>query len=218
MKATAERQSHHNTPQARATTMRLRFASRVLPLAMALVAALSAVPAVAGLPDVVGVRTGVNGEATRFVLELSDEVAFDVFTLDGPDRVVIDLPALRWGPLAGNPRLGAGLISGVRHGVFGEGRSRIVLDVAAPAEVRAVFLLAPDASHAYRLVLDVAPRQAARPVQAGEGASSPGPRCRRRRCRRPSPSTGASSCSIRAMAAPIRARWARPAPMRSASF
>ena len=43
---------------------------------------------------VVGVRAGEQAEATRFVMDLSESVDFEVFLLDNPYRVVVDFPVL----------------------------------------------------------------------------------------------------------------------------
>jgi len=109
-------------------------------------------------PEVTGVRAGVNGEATRFVLELSEVVHFEVFTLDNPNRVVIDLETVDWSLPADSHQLDTGMIAGFRYGDFDAGRSRIVLDVMGAVVVRAAFLLEPSAGFGYRFVLDLESR------------------------------------------------------------
>jgi N-acetylmuramoyl-L-alanine amidase len=160
MKAKVQRQDYDSTPIARATTMRLHDVFRTvasLCLALALLAA--ATPGFAQSPTVTGVRAGVNADATRFVLDLTGPIAFDVFVLDGPDRVVIDLSEVNWELPADSQALDAGLIEAFRYGLFEPGRSRIVLDVEGPTAVRDAFLLDPSANFGYRFVLDLAPRQ-----------------------------------------------------------
>ena len=44
-------------------------------------------------PTITDARAGLHQDATRFVLDLSDNVAFRIYTLENPYRVVIDLRA-----------------------------------------------------------------------------------------------------------------------------
>jgi N-acetylmuramoyl-L-alanine amidase len=107
------------------------------------------------------IRIGSHADKTRFVIDISDDVKFKVFTLSNPDRVVIDLPAMGWrlpGDVArrndGPGKMG--IISGFRYGHFQAGRSRVVLDLANPVKVKAAFVLPPAEGKRYRLVLDLA--------------------------------------------------------------
>ena len=54
--------------------------------------------------------------------------------LDGPDRLVIDLPAVLGGPLT---MAGAGSVTSVRGAMFAPGTARLVLDLARPLMVAA---------------------------------------------------------------------------------
>ena len=134
-----------------------RAAALLLLLALSMAAPAAAL-AQSATVTVTGVRAGVNADATRFVLDLSGPIDFDVFVLEGPDRVFVDLSEVAWALPADNPSVDAGLISAFRYGLYEPGRSRIVLDVDGPAAVRDAFLLEPSANFGYRLVLDLAPR------------------------------------------------------------
>ncbi len=129
--------------------------------------------AVAGQPVVSDVRVGVDGARTRLVLELSEPVIATVFTLDGPARVVIDLPEVGWRlpqkPLPGNE----GLMARMRYGLFKPGTTRIVLDLTRDAVVDDAFLLEPSEGSPYRFVLDIKPETSAafRASVAGPGRS-----------------------------------------------
>ena len=139
--------------------MRLQDAFRAIAaLCLMLAVAVAALPVAAQSPTVTGVRAGVNADATRFVLDLTAPVSFDVFVLDGPDRVVIDLSEVVWDLPADSQALDAGLIEAFRYGLYEPGRSRIVLDVGGATAVRDAFLLEPSANFGYRFVLDLAPR------------------------------------------------------------
>ena len=104
---------------------------------------------------VTSVRTGVHNDMTRLVFDLSENVDYNIFMLDNPYRVVLDLPELIWRvpPQATKP---VGLILGWRYGQFAPGTSRVVIDVAAPVAVRKVLVLAPQGRFGYRFAVDLA--------------------------------------------------------------
>ena len=105
--------------------------------------------------SVIGVRAGEQAEATRFVMDLSAAVDFEVFLLDRPYRVVVDFPVLKW-QVPVTPTVQRGLIDGFRFGLFDRTTSRLVLDVNKPVEVRRTFVLPPSGSSPYRFVIDLA--------------------------------------------------------------
>ena len=105
-------------------------------------------------PVVSGVRTGQHATMTRFVLDISEEVDYRIFTLPNPYRVVIDLPAIDWRVAPGPPRP-VGLIRNQRYGRFTASVSRVVLDLAAPVEIHRVFQLPPQGDLPYRFVVDL---------------------------------------------------------------
>src|SRR5688572_14984039 len=77
----------------------------------------------------------INGATgTRAEIALDQEAEFKVISLQGPDRLVVDLPTSR---LASNLRLPAptGLIRSVRTGQPSPGTTRIVFDLAQPVAV-----------------------------------------------------------------------------------
>ena len=153
--------------------MRLHDAYRaVAQLCLILALATAAIPALAQSPTVTGVRAGINADATRFVLDLTGPISFDVFVLDNPDRIVIDLSEVAWELSADSQALDAGLIEAFRYGLFEPGRSRIVLDLGGPAVVRDAFVLAASATFGYRFVLDLAPRAAGEVQEASLQATS----------------------------------------------
>lgn len=158
MKATAQRQDHHSMQFVPATTFCWRLAGRFVFFGL-LLAALGSLaqtsPAWAQMPEVTGVRAGENGDSTRFVLDLTGPVEFDVFTLDDPDRVVIDFTEVAWSLPSDSHQLETGLIDGFRYGLFDVGHSRIVLDTRGNVGVRSAFLLEPSGNFGYRFVLDL---------------------------------------------------------------
>jgi len=104
-----------------------------------------------------GVRIGVSAAATRFVLDLTDEVPFKVYTMRDPYRVVVDLPELAWKVDPTAAREHGGVIERFRFGLFKPGTFRVVLDVSKPVAVHSAVALPPRDSHLHRLVLDISP-------------------------------------------------------------
>ena len=124
------------------------------PLA-ALLERVSAPTAQQNMPVVIDFRLGEEGERTRLVVELSDPVGVQVFTLTEPNRVVIDMPEVLWRNPQNVPPTGNGTVQSYRYGLFREGNSRFVIDLNAPVSVSAPQLLPPDGGFGFRLVLDL---------------------------------------------------------------
>ncbi len=96
-------------------------------------------------------------QSTRFVIGLSRKADFQVFSLNNPNRVIVDLPRMRM-RLPPAPRNGpVGLIRSFRGGQSAPGRSRVVIHVTRPVVVqRAVMRRTRNRQHA-RLVIDIVP-------------------------------------------------------------
>jgi len=132
-------------------------------LAFAVAAAFTGAPAraepVAWISEV---RLGQHKDHTRIVLRVDRKLDFQLFSLEAPYRIVVDFPELGWRV---DPRSGShavGLVRGYRYGSYKPGTSRMVIDLAGPAVVANRFLLPPEGANGeYRLVLDLAPTDAA---------------------------------------------------------
>lgn len=108
-------------------------------------------------PIVIGARIGEHADRTRFVVELSDALNMRSFTLNNPNRVVIDMPAVQW-HLAGPPRpTGHGAIKSYRYGLFRPGNSRFVIDLNQPVTVADALVIPPEGGFGYRVVIDLFP-------------------------------------------------------------
>ena len=119
----------------------VRFALAVLLAVFGLQAGLFAAPAGAQAgPTVLGVRIGGTPTATRFVLEMTNPVKPEVFTLGSPYRVVVDLPEVGWSLPPNDIGARGGLVEGFRFGLFEAGRSRLVIDVNGPVAVKSACL------------------------------------------------------------------------------
>jgi len=117
------------------------------------VSALGCVCAQAG--DVEGLRLWASPESTRVVLDLASPAEHRVFTLDNPNRIVIDLED-SVARLPGDLPQGSGFVDGVRTGVHAGGDLRVVLDINAAVKPKS-FLLEPNDSYGHRLVIDLLP-------------------------------------------------------------
>lgn len=109
-----------------------------------------------------GLRLGQNGEATRFVIDTSAPLSPQIFTLADPNRVVIDLPEVKFEVPTETGRQAKGLVKSFRFGLFQPGHSRLVLDVAKPVRVAKQFTLPGGDGHpGGRLVIDLLETDAA---------------------------------------------------------
>jgi len=106
-------------------------------------------------PAIKGARVGQHADSTRFVLDLSENTAFRIFTLAKPYRLVLDLPGAGWEFYQKSLLLHQGLVESVRFGQFQAETARIVVDLNAPARVNRAFILPPGKSQDFRLVIDI---------------------------------------------------------------
>lgn len=127
---------------------------------------------------------------TRVVFDVSGPVRYELFTLDNPRRVVIDIAGARPRPGFDPTRAAvAGRVSAARGAPRGDGY-RVVLEVSRPVRAES-FSLAPVAPYGHRLVVDLhgAAAEARQPppavrrderrdvviaIDAGHGGEDPG--------------------------------------------
>jgi N-acetylmuramoyl-L-alanine amidase len=119
--------------------------------------------------QVTDVRLWSGPEGTRLVLDLSAPPRHEVFAIENPDRVVIDLENARLAIRKALPA-GQGPVTGVRSGPQADGGLRIVLDLAARQAVRS-FAVAPDGDAGHRLVVEL-PAPPATAPSAGQVLSA----------------------------------------------
>lgn len=98
---------------------------------------------------------------TRLGLDLSGPIEYQVFRLQTPDRVVVDVTNVEFTIPAMTGRQGAGLVSGYRFGAFAPGRSRLVIETVGPVQVEATRLIREGARGRHRLELDLVPARSA---------------------------------------------------------
>jgi N-acetylmuramoyl-L-alanine amidase len=104
--------------------------------------------------EVSGLRVWTDPDKTRAVLDLSERAEYQLFALQNPDRVVIDLDASKLREALQFSPEHAGVISGVRHGTSEHDTLRVVFDLTASSKIKS-FLLDPTGQYGYRLVVDL---------------------------------------------------------------
>ncbi len=109
------------------------------------------------VPVVLGAHIGEQKDRTRFVIELSDPLNLQVFTLANPDRVVIDMPQVLWRLQEQGRPSGTGTVRAYRYGLFRQGDSRFVMDLNRPVIPAEPMVLPPGNGFGYRVVLDLFP-------------------------------------------------------------
>ena len=107
----------------------------------------------AAAADEITLKAEIGGDAqhTRFVAFVSKRVDFRIFSIGDPYRIVIDLPEAE----IQVPAERRGLILASRSGKLAEGKSRIVIDLAAPALVEKSEMLAPENGLPARLIVEL---------------------------------------------------------------
>ena len=106
------------------------------------------------------VSSGVG--TTRIVLDLEGVTEHTLFTLQNPQRVVVDLTNATMPTPLVVPKLAGTLIENVRYALRGINGLRMVFDLRADATPRS-FFLAPDQNNpSFRLVVDLERRENAR--------------------------------------------------------
>lgn len=124
-------------------------------------------PAAAQLARLHDARMSVTSKKTRIVFDLSADTHPDIFMVDHPLRLVIDLPHTRnLGHIAGAAP-GNGLIKDLRTGVHKGDGVRVVLDLTSMVKAKS-FMLSPVDGHRYRLVLDLYPKNHAPPIRTAK--------------------------------------------------
>ena len=103
---------------------------------------------------VTAVHVEPRSTGARLVVDVSEGVPYNVFTLASPYRLVVDLPEVRWN-LSGAESLGEGLVSRLRVGRFKPGTFRVVFDVSRP--VRILHNAAIQRERGHQIVVDIEP-------------------------------------------------------------
>ncbi|MEJ2127414.1 MAG: N-acetylmuramoyl-L-alanine amidase [Woeseiaceae bacterium] len=120
------------------------------------------------------IRIWAEGGKTRVVLDLSKPAEHAIFTLRGPDRLVVDLKEGKLSARLASDMPGAtGAIKGIRSGLRADGKLRIVLDLGANVRSRS-FTAGPNSTYGDRLVIDLQNSGNLQPVKRASEAYKPG--------------------------------------------
>ncbi len=113
-------------------------------------------------------------DKSRLVFDLSEAVRYQVFALDDPPRLVIDLEQATFRGVLPSASANGPFVRGMRQGTPRPGVLRIVLDLARPVESD-VGVLPPNETYGHRLVVDLGGRQAVDPASAQPPQPAPPP-------------------------------------------
>ncbi|HVT35033.1 MAG TPA: AMIN domain-containing protein, partial [Nevskiaceae bacterium] len=109
-------------------------------------------------------------DSTRVVFDLSATASHNIFTLENPSRLVVDISGIdaqgariarRLDPL--------GVVQKVRSAPRPDGALRVVLDLSGPVAPKS-FILEPGADYGYRLVIDLYQPKPAADAPAADAA------------------------------------------------
>jgi N-acetylmuramoyl-L-alanine amidase len=104
--------------------------------------------------DLKGVRLWAAPDHTRVVFDTSSSVTHKIFSLQNPDRLVIDVASARVATSMKAAQTSGGLVKGVRTAHKDKDTLRIVLDLTQGAKPKA-FSLKPNKQYGHRLVIDL---------------------------------------------------------------
>lgn len=118
------------------------------------------------------VRIWSENNKTRVVLDLNRSVEHNIFTLRGPDRLVIDLKDSRLAKTLTALPAGAGTVRSIRSAIRADGQLRVVLDLKEGVRSRS-FTAGPNSQYGDRLVIDLQKTAACRPSNGHRKRTNP---------------------------------------------
>jgi N-acetylmuramoyl-L-alanine amidase len=110
------------------------------------------------------IRIKSENEKTRVVLDLSHSANHKIFTLRGPNRLVIDLKDSRLAKSLRKLPKGTGSVRSIRSAVRPNGKLRVVLDLTGDVRSRS-FRAGPNSQYGDRLVIDLTRADNLQPVK-----------------------------------------------------
>lgn len=123
-------------------------------LNLILASAAFALPFGASATQIRNARLWRSDDKLRLVFDLSGPVQYKTFSLSAPERLIIDLSGANLSGDFSQLALSNTAIRAIRSGHFGQGDTRIVLDLSSPVQLNS-FLLPPQDGQGHRLVLDL---------------------------------------------------------------
>ncbi|MDH3757452.1 MAG: N-acetylmuramoyl-L-alanine amidase [Gammaproteobacteria bacterium] len=119
------------------------------------------------------IRVWSESGKTRVVLDLSRPAAHNIFTLRGPDRLVVDLKSSRLSESLQAMPKGAGSVRSIRSAVRANGQLRVVLDLNEAVRSRS-FTAGPNNKFGDRLVIDLQRSGSPHTVKTASESYQPG--------------------------------------------
>ena len=119
-----------------------------------ILASAALLPFSVGATQIRNARLWRSDDKLRLVFDLSGPVRYKTFSLSAPERLIIDLSGANLSGDFSQLALGNTVIRSIRSGHFGQGDTRIVLDLNGPVQLNS-FLLPPQDGQGHRLVLDL---------------------------------------------------------------
>ncbi|MDO4184635.1 MAG: N-acetylmuramoyl-L-alanine amidase [Rhodospirillales bacterium] len=110
-------------------------------------------PAFAG--EITGLRIGQGADSVRVVFDASSDFHYNVFLLDNPKRLVIDVDGTNVARSIENTKDKNNIVGRVRVGTLDGTKKRIVFDLQKPVTIKKAFMLAPQSNFNWRLAIDV---------------------------------------------------------------
>lgn len=147
----------------------MRRLGRFLGLCAALASGLASAQD-ASLQDV---RLWAAPERTRVVFDMNQSFEHEVFSLDNPARVVIDLPDTARAQSLAKSFEGKGVVGRVRTGIRNGDDLRVVLDLSQQVPPHS-FTLTPEGDYGHRLVIDLEGAEAGRTETTASASSGVG--------------------------------------------
>jgi len=134
------------------------FAAIVLVLLASLLAsqpAFAQLESIDDYPDVIDARVTATAQRARLIIDLTGPTEFAIVSLDGPNRIAIDVKAFELKILAPPDVAGEGIVSRYSVEMAEKGRARTTLTLAEPAQVQQAYILDAVADQPARLVVDI---------------------------------------------------------------
>ncbi len=107
--------------------------------------------------NAIAIATRVSGDAqhARFEADLSKAIGFNVYVLNQPHRVIIDMSGVSFDLAPGLGHEAAGLINSYRYGVVDDGKSRIVIDTDGPVLISKSYVVPAKGKKPARIVVEL---------------------------------------------------------------
>ena len=105
--------------------------------------------------EITGLRIGQGTDSVRVVFDADSDFHYNVFLLDTPKRLVIDVDGINVARSIENTKDRNNIVGRVRVGTLEGAKKRIVFDLQKPVTIKKAFMLSPQSNFNWRLAIDV---------------------------------------------------------------